>query len=60
MMWEIVDPTGQVVWRTLHANPRVYLSPGRYAVRLEARDRRHAKAFEVRAGSAVVIDVGGE
>ena len=56
--WEIADAKGLPVWRTTVAEPKALLAPGKYTVRLEARDTRTEAAFEVRDGEHRQIEVG--
>lgn len=56
--WEIVDASGKPVWRSMMAEARALLAPGRYTVRLDARDKSTEAAFEVRAGEHKVVQVG--
>lgn len=58
--WEVREAaSGRVVWRSASAEPRGLLAPGRYSVRMESRDRRHEKTFDLAAGEARTIEVGG-
>lgn len=59
VFWTILDPSGQPVWRTGQPEPLVVLAAGRYVARVEARGTRHERAFEIRAGDAARLDVGG-
>lgn len=56
--WEIADAKGQPVWRTTVVEPKALLTPGKYTVRLESRDKRSEAAFEVRSGERRQIEVG--
>jgi Ca-activated chloride channel family protein len=55
--WEIEDQSGRTVWRAIGAEPRGVLAAGRYVARLETRDRRRERPFEVRAGENAVVEV---
>lgn len=57
-MWEVRDAAGKAVWHSAAAAPRVLLAPGRYAVRLESRDKLLEAAFEVSSGSQQTIELG--
>lgn len=57
--WEVEDGNGRVVWRTSSPEPRGLLSPGRYTVRAESRDRRFERSFDLATGEARTIEVGG-
>lgn len=56
--WEIIDATGKAVWRSMAADAKAYLAPGRYTVHLDIRDKRTEAAFEVRSGERKVVQVG--
>lgn len=57
--WEVREAgSGRVVWRSAHPEPRGLLAPGRYSVRMESRDRRLEKIFDLAAGEARTIEVG--
>ena len=57
LLWEILDETGHPLWSTVQATPRVTLQAGRYIVRLELRDRRIERKFEVRAGQIGTVEI---
>lgn len=58
--WEVRETaSGKVVWRSAASEPRGLLAPGRYSVRMESRDRRQEKTFDLAAGEARTIEVGG-
>lgn len=56
-VWEITDTAGKPVWRTLSAEAKAYLAPGRYTVRLDSRDRTSSAAFEIKSGERKVVEV---
>jgi Ca-activated chloride channel family protein len=56
--WEVLDATGDTVWRSLAHTPKTILQPGRYTVKHESRDRRQEAAFEVKSGQSQTIDLG--
>ncbi|MEQ1716955.1 MAG: VWA domain-containing protein, partial [Hyphomicrobium sp.] len=56
--WEIRDSGGRAIWHATVAEPKVLLSPGRYTVRMEARDRGSEAAFEVVSGERRHIELG--
>jgi Ca-activated chloride channel family protein len=56
--WEVEDARGNIVWRTVLAQPRTALAAGRYRARLLVRNQRRERAFEVRAGETAVVEVG--
>jgi Ca-activated chloride channel homolog len=56
--WEIIDSKGKAVWRSMTTEATALLAPGRYAVRLDVRDKRTEAAFEVRSGEKKVVQVG--
>lgn len=56
--WEVRETGGRAVWHATAAEPRVLLAPGRYSVRLEARDKSIEAAFEVVAGERKMIELG--
>ena len=56
--WEIIDAKGKPVWRSMAADAKALLPPGRYTVRLEVRDKRTEAAFEIHSGERKVVQVG--
>ena len=58
--WEIMDSTGQAIWRSAAVEPKAIVAPGRYTVRLESRDLKTEAAFEVRDGERRQIELGAE
>lgn len=56
--WEVLDATGDTVWRSLAHTPKTMLQPGRYTIKHESRDRRQEAAFEVKSGQSQTIDLG--
>lgn len=58
--WEVVDPQGRTVWRSVQARPRSLLAEGRYTARLSSKTRRLEKAFDVKPGNAMVVTLGEE
>lgn len=56
--WEVREKSGRAVWHATAAEPRVLLAPGRYSVRLEARDKSIEAAFDVVAGERKMIELG--
>lgn len=58
--WEIVNASGEAVWRSTAVEPKAVLAPGRYTVRLESRDVKTEAAFEVRTGERKQIELGAK
>jgi hypothetical protein len=58
--WEIRDSSGNIVSRTTHGEPRVLLAAGRYKVRIETRERRFERAFEIKAGESRTLEFTSE
>jgi Ca-activated chloride channel family protein len=56
-LWELLDATGDPLWSSAQATPRVTLRAGPYVVRLETRERRIERRFEVRAGDVRTLEV---
>jgi Ca-activated chloride channel family protein len=60
IFWEVQDAAGRTVWRTIGSEPQGVLAGGRYTARLEIRERRVEKPFEVRPGEATTVELGAE
>lgn len=56
--WEIRDGSGRVVWRTTQSEAKIILAPGKYVARVDLRDRKFERAFEVRTGDQATIAMG--
>lgn len=52
LTWEVATTSGQRVWRTMQARPRLLLEPGTYTFALEDSAGRRSKRFEVTAGAS--------
>jgi len=59
VFWEIRDDKRQFVMRSSDPQPTALLAPGRYIVTSETRDRQLRSAFELKAGEARTLEVGG-
>ncbi len=57
ILWDVRDTQDRSVWQTVQAEPKAYLSPGRYKVSAESRDRKGRAEIEVRSGEVRVIEV---
>lgn len=60
MFWEVVDAANRVVWRTSQSEATMILASGRYVARLELRDRKVQRAFDVAAGEQKIVAMGPE
>jgi Ca-activated chloride channel family protein len=56
--WEVIDAKGVPLWRAMGVEAEALLAPGHYTVRLEARGKHNAAAFDVRAGENQQIEIG--
>jgi Ca-activated chloride channel homolog len=57
VLWDVRDETGVTVWTTGQPEPAAVLQAGRYAVRVETREKRYDRAIELRAGESRVVEV---
>jgi Ca-activated chloride channel family protein len=57
LLWELLDDAGDPLWSSAQTSPRITLRAGRYVVRLETREKRIERRFEVRAGEVRTVDV---
>lgn len=60
VFWEVRDSSGQVVWRTMEAEPREFLAAGRYTIRAETRERRLEQTVDLSPGEARTVEVALE
>lgn len=56
--WEVRDSSGKAVWHAAASEPRVLLTPGRYSVRMDLRDKSIEAAFAVAAGETKTVELG--
>lgn len=56
--WEVHDASGLPVWRAYGQGPTTLLAPGRYTVRLEARDVSKEAVFELASGNKLEVEIG--
>ena len=56
--WDVHEAGGRAVWHSTLGEPKVLLAPGKYSVRLEARDKTIEAAFEVVGGENKSIKLG--
>lgn len=57
VLWDVRDAQDRSVWQTVQAEPRAFLSPGRYKIVAESRSRRGRAEVEVKAGEVRVVEV---
>ena len=57
ILWDVRDAQDRSVWQTVQAEPKAYLSPGRYKVSAESKDRKGRADIEVRSGEVRIIEV---
>jgi Ca-activated chloride channel family protein len=57
VLWNIRDAQDRSIWQSMQAQPRAYLSAGRYKIIAESRDRRGRAEIEVKSGDTRVIEV---
>lgn len=56
-LWEVRDSDERIVWRTTQSEAKMILAPGRYMARVDVRDRRLERAFDVKPGEQTTIAV---
>ena len=57
ILWDVRDAQDRSIWQTVQAEPRAFLSPGRYKILAESRDRRGRAEIEVKGGEVRVFEV---
>ncbi len=57
VLWDVRDAQDRSVWQTVQVEPRAFLSPGRYKITIESRDRRGRAEIEVKAGEVRVVEL---